>query len=594
MKNMFKAFLFMIVLVLSAAFVSAGPDPVLSAISDQTINEGQAMRISLASTANDTIDITAGGAGSTFRVCQVTSPSGSCPGNANSINVGTTIANISSLSNKAGEFNWTPDFTQAGTYYFNISVADSDSTSNRTLKVTVVDVPPRLGGTGALALGNAAQQKTNPLHDTETARGQNATGSITLSNEGPAPETITSITVKMVPQAGFTESDLKVNFSLPKTALAPGESMTIPVIVRIPEKLDAVSLKLLNPEPVSVGTLEFSAVSATSGAAVKAVTAITLQTDNHLDVIDNVKFTYGGKTKSASNDELVKDVRAGQAVDIEVTVKNTFTERENIDIQDVTVRVTSGTLDIDEEDDLGDISPQDKETVKFTTTIDEDADDNTYDVEVTADGKDEFGARHGERIVIRFEIKRKSHEIEIKGIIVNPPTVACEKEARLTTSIRNSGKNNEKSVVVRVASPDLGFGAMSDPIELDENDEDTASFAVPVPESLPRPANYRITVETYYDTSVKSNSDVALLSVQKCAPAAVQEEEEQLPVKEEKLPVTVITVPPLAQPTNVTPPQQQEKKSLLESPAYLAILGLGYVVVLGGGAALLIKLMRKP
>lgn len=370
--------------------------------------------------------------------------------------------------------------------------------------------------------------------------------------------------------------------------------MAIPVVIRVPEKLDAVTSKLLKPEPVSVGTLEFSGVSTASSTTIKASTALTLQTVNELDIVSDVKFVYGGKIKSASNDELVKDIRAGQTMDVEIAVKNTFLERENVDIHDVLVKMRSDLLDIDEEEDIGDISPQDKETIKFTITIDEDASDNTYDVEITAEGKDEFGAKHGERVVIRFEIKRKSHEIEIKSLLLIPQIVSCEKEARLTASIRNSGKNNERSVIVMAASPELGFGAVSDTIELDRNDEDTVSFTIPVPESARRPATYSFIVDTYYDSGVKSNTDVALLKVERCGPEPPVVEPPVVPPKDENGPV-VIVPPPQQPPANVTPPQQPVvQKRFIDTPQYVALLVLGYIVVVGGGIALLVKLLRKP
>ncbi|MBI2144728.1 hypothetical protein HYU18_00210 [Candidatus Woesearchaeota archaeon] len=591
MKNVFKAVLFAVVLVLSATFVFAGPNaPAVNPISEQTISEGSALKLALVASAADS------GAATSFSVCPAAS-TGLCTAaySTTSVAVGPTTANISTLSATSGEFNWTPSFTQGtAAYYFNLSISDGDSTNSTLLKVTVNDVPPKFGATVILALGNEGYPKTNPLHDTETSRGQNATGTITLSNDGPAPETISSITAKLVPQAGFSENDLKVNYTLPKTTLAPGESMAIPVVIRVPEKLDAVTSKLLKPEPVSVGTLEFSGVSTASSTTIKASTALTLQTVNELDIVSDVKFVYGGKIKSASNDELVKDIRAGQTMDVEIAVKNTFLERENVDIHDVLVKMRSDLLDIDEEEDIGDISPQDKETIKFTITIDEDASDNTYDVEITAEGKDEFGAKHGERVVIRFEIKRKSHEIEIKSLLLIPQIVSCEKEARLTASIRNSGKNNERSVIVMAASPELGFGAVSDTIELDRNDEDTVSFTIPVPESARRPATYSFIVDTYYDSGVKSNTDVALLKVERCGPEPPVVEPPVVPPKDENGPV-VIVPPPQQPPANVTPPQQPVvQKRFIDTPQYVALLVLGYIVVVGGGIALLVKLLRKP
>lgn len=586
MKNIFKAVLFMLVLVLSATFVSAVADPATNAIPDQAITEGSPLRIALASTT------TAGGLAN-FSVCRTASQPGACTGEYNnkSIVVGSTTLNISTLSATTGEINWTPDFTQAGTYFFNVTANVSDLSSSKTFKVTVNDATAKLSATSVLPLGSTSQARSNPNHDTISSRGQNVTGSIILTNSGSAPETISSLEAKATFEGGFTASDLLINYTFPKTTLAQGESLTLPIRVRVPEKLDAVKQTLLSESAVNVATLTFSAVSS-AGTPVTASTAITLQAENQLEITNDVKITYGDKSKSAGHDDTVKDLRAGQEIEIEINVKNTFTEKEDVEVQDVLVRAVSGLLDIDEEEDVGDLGPQDKEKVRFIVTLDEDASDGTYDLEITAEGKDEFGARHGERMIVKLDITRKQHDIEIKGILVNPPTVSCGDNVKVTANIRNSGRSNDNAVVVRVASPELNFGAMTNPIELDENDEDSVSFNVPVPATVPRPANYRINVETYYSTTTLSNSDVALLKVEKCG---LGKEEEQPPVvtppKEES---PVVVVPPQQPPVNVTPPQPPaEKKSFLQAPQYMALLVLAYIVVLGGGAALLVKLFRK-
>ncbi len=597
MKNVFKAVLFAIVLVLSAAFVySAANTPAfLPAIGAKSVNEGQPLNLILAATIADTGAIN-------FSACQIVAPAVNCAGtpvNANalstapiSVSIGATMFNYSYIDATHMGFNWTPDFTQKGTYKFRFNVSDDDTTlSAEDVVVTVNDVPPKLIVTGQLNIGSTLQARSNPNHDSINSRGQNVSGSIQITNEGTASEDLTAITAKLATEGGFSESDLKINFTVPQATLKPGESVTMPVKVRVPEKLDAVTQSLLTPSPFHVATIIFSAVSST-GVPVTASTQITLQAENNLEIVDNVKILYNGKSKSVGSDTTVKDIRAGQEIELEVNVKNTLTEKADVEIQDVTVRAVSGGLDIDEEEDLGGLSPQDKEKVKFTITIDEDADDNTYDLEISVEGRDEFGARHGERIIIQLEIKRKSHEVEIKGILVNPPSVSCEKEARASVSIRNSGKNKENDVVVRVASPELNFGAMTDPVELDEGDEDSASFTIPIPASLPRPANYRINIETYYSTSTLSNSDVVLLKVDKCGPA----EEVQPPVAAPpKAEPPVVVIPPAIVTTQVNESKSAPaEKPFIQTPQYMALLAMGYLVVLGGGAALLIKLLRKP
>ncbi|MBI2143302.1 hypothetical protein HYU20_03090 [Candidatus Woesearchaeota archaeon] len=563
MKNVFKAALFMIVLVLSAAFVSAGADPVLTDPGAKSVNEGSLLSISLTATAPDL------GGYTNFTACLLPSAAGTCTGSKVPFAVGTTIANITNLSNTAGQFNWTPDFTQSGTYFFNFSTSDADPTiSTKVVTVTVVDVPPKLTATATLTFGGENQERSNPRHDTIERKEINVIGTITLKNDGP--ETLSNLKGAVSAATGFTSdntstasNNLNITFSLTKASLAPGESVLVPVSIRVPQTLGTVS-----------GT-----------------TQLDVRAENNLRLKD-VKIRFDGKSENVDDGDTVKDMKPGMTVVFEIEVENRFKDKEDVTIEDIEVKaISNGELDIDEDDDIGDLGPEDTDTVRFESVIDEDADDGTFSVEISAEGLDEFGARHGEKISVDFEIKRKSHEIEVKSLVLNPPTVSCEKEASLTASIRNSGRRDEEEVYVNVASPELKFGARSDKLELDQDDESTVSFNIPVPEDAARPANYRITVDTYFNTGTKSNSDVAILALAQCKAAEAEEE----PSAEEKQPVTVVTTPPAAeQPKQPVAPAQPEKKPFTETPQYLALLALGYVAVLGGGGLLLFKLLQKP
>ncbi|MBI3036528.1 hypothetical protein HYY73_02115 [Candidatus Woesearchaeota archaeon] len=576
----------MLVLVLSAAFVSAGADPVLTDPGAKSVNEGSLLSISLTSTSPDV------GGYTNFTACLLSpnTAAGTCAGSKVPFAIGTTTANITNLSNTAGQFNWTPDFTQSGTYFFNFSTSDADPTiSTKVVTVTVVDVPPKLTATATLTLGGDNQERSNPRHDTEDKREINVTGTITIKNDGP--EQLNDLKGVVSVASGFTESDLKVNFTFPKTTLAVGESITVPVSVRVPQKLDGVN-RALSAVAVNVASVTFSATPAVTGGSVSGATRLDLKAENNLEIKD-VKVRFNGESESVDNDDTVDNMKPGQTVEFEIELENRFKEKEDVTIEDIELRVVgNGELDIDEDEDVGDLGPEDKETIKLSSVIDDEADDGTFDVEITVEGVDELGARHGEKWIVKFEIERKSHEIEIKSLTLNPATVSCEKETRLSVDIRNSGRRDEDEVFVRVASPELGFGGVSDKLDVDEDDEETVNFNVPVPETVARPANYRITVDTYFNTGTKSNSDVALLSVQKCAPA---EKEEQPPVTEEpaEQPPVVVVQPPVVAEKPVAP-QAPAKKSFLETPQYVALLVLAYVVVLGGGATLLLKILRKP
>ncbi len=571
MKNVFKAALFMLVLIMSAVAVTA--NPVITPIADQTVNEGSLLKIDIASTAPSI-------APSTFAICQATVAGPGCiPAAVSQLPISTTIANFSKISDTAAQFNWTPSFTQAGTYLFNVSVSDADSNTSDAFTVTVTNLPPRIGAPAQLVIGGENQERSNPNHETDSRQEINATATLTITNSG---EPLTGLTGAVAIASGFSANDVMVNFTLPKASLATGESISFPVSVRVPQQLDAVN-NALSPTAFTVASLTFSAIPTTTTVPVTATTALDVRAENNLR-IKSLKVRFGDQSDTVSNGDTVQDMKPGNTVELEIQVENRFRAREDVTIEDIEVNAISGSnLDIDEFADVGDLAVEETETVTLTSVIDSDADDGTFDVEITVDGTDEFGARHGEKWIIGFEVKRKSHEIEITGLTLDPQTVSCERQSTLLVDIKNSGRRDEDAVFVRVAAPELSFGAVSDKLSLNRDDEESLAFNIPVPATVARPANYRVTVDTFYNTDTKSNSDAAILSVQACQPAVVT------PPAQPKENVTVITIPPPV--TNVTAPPAA--KPFFRTPQYIVLLVLGYLAVIGGGAALIVKMLRR-
>jgi hypothetical protein len=578
MKNVFQGILFMLVLVMSAAFVTA--NPVLTDVADQSVNEGTQLVVALSSTA--------GATSSTFEFCLIPNGQAACTAATTPVTIGTSTANISTTSDTVGQFNWTPGFTQAGTYTFMASVKDDDSATTDNFTVTVNDVAPSLTSTTQLTLGSATQARSNPNHDTDTKKEINVTGTISVTNNG---QPITDLTASLSIASGFTASDLLINYTLPKTTLGLGETISIPVEIRIPQKLDAVTTALVEGS-VNVATVTFTSTALSTSAS----TALLLRAENQLEIKD-MKVKFNGKSENVDNGDNVKDLKPGQLLEIEIEVESGFKDKEDVVIEDVEITVISDSeIDIDEDDDLGDLGPEDKERVSFTVELDEDADDGTYEVVISVVGVDEFGARHGEKWTVDFEVDRASHEISILSAVIDPATVVCEGQASLSTEIKNTGRRDEKDVYVRLASPELNFGAVSDELNLDRDDEENVYFSIPVPKGT-AVGNYRITLNTYYNTGTKSDSEILLLSVGECSstedivpPVAVDNDGSGIDV-------VVVTPPPVVDTsdddaTDVSAPEVPDKESFLDSPQYLALLALGYIVVLGGGAAVLIKMLK--
>lgn len=575
-----------LVLMIVAMAVSAFAQPAISSIADNTINEGSLLRLQIASSAPDN-------GSSAFSFCAASGQT-SCSSFSTTQLIGTTRANISTLSNTAAELNWTPDFSQAGTYVFNVNVSDVNSSTNDTFIVTVNDVPPSFTVT-SLALGSKSQERSNPKADDEKNWNVNITGIVTITNNGG--ETIKNIKFDKVTglskySSAFANANSK-SVTLAATELAPGASTTATVILRVPENLDAINS---NGEHVAfdVAQLTFSGTKADGVTALSPVTSsVSIMAENNLN-FKSGKLLFDSKSEKIDDSDTVKDIKPGMALELELEVESKFKDKDDIDVEDIVINVEStgdtDDLDVDEEDEIDAISPEDAEAVKISFDVEDDASKGKESLLISLEGIDENGARHGETWELTLDINREDHEIEIRSATLAPSSLSCENSAELSASIRNSGRRDEDKVYLRVYSTELNFNSNVEIGSLDANDEETRAFTVPVPVDTPA-GTYRLAIETYYDVGTKSDTDAKVLTKQACEKAAAQPPAET----KGKEPVVVVTLPEdgTVKTPEAAAPAPEAKKGFLDSTAFIALLILGYVVVLGGGAMVLIKLLRK-
>ncbi len=580
-----------LVLMIVAMAVSVAANPVLSAIGAKSVNEGSTLSFTVLSTAADN----PAGSPTAFRICRIISPAVDCIGvapNANgfsSLAMGATAANITNISNTQAQFNWTPDFTQAGTYTVRFNASDADSSTSENVVITVVDVAPSFSAT-SLLLGSRNQDRSNPNADNERDLNVNVTGVVTLKNTGG--ETITNLKfINIVGLSKYSSSFVNANsfaVTLAATTLAPGASTTATVTLRVPENLDAVNS---NGEHVAfdVAQLTFSGTKADGVTPLSPITGmVSMMAENNLR-FQSARALFDSKSLGIDDGDTIDDVRPGTAIDLEFEVQSRFRDADNLDLEDVLVVAEStgdlDDLDVDEDVDIDTLSPGDVEIITIPFGVELSAARGDEPMIVTLNGIDENGARHGERFDLTINIDRKDHEIAILSAALSPRTVSCEASSDVSVQMRNTGRRDEDRVFLRVFSAELGnFNRNVEIGTLEENDEETRTLTVPVPVNTPA-GTYRLAIETYYNVGTKSNTDAVVLTKQAC----VSEEEPQPP--REEPPVVVVPLPP----TNQTPvsPAPEAEGSFLDSTGFIALLVLGYVVVLGGGALVLMRLLRK-
>ena len=455
-----------------------------------------------------------------------------------------------------------------------------------------------------LKLGDDRQDRSNPRHDDDDDSEVNVTGTITVTNNGNSGLNKLRVTVSLGRDAsgqGISLSDLLPDVSIPSegVTLAVGESTEVRVEMRVPEELDAVDKKG-RKAAFNVVDIVFQA-DHRSGTISETVN-VEMEAENKL-IIDDAKITFDDTTETIDEGDSVEGVKPGNEILIDFQIESRYDDDEDVGIEDIELTVEGGgDLDFEEEENVDDLDPEETDSVEVKFEVDEDAGRGDEDIEITLLGEDENGAMHGEMWEVTLEIEREDHEIDINLVILEPATISCEKYADLKVEIRNTGRRSEDETYIKITSSELNYQVASERLDLDEDDEVTRTFTVPVPPDT-LPGSYRLTVETYYDTIRRSMAEVAVLTKEECrreavAPEIKEEDKAEEIVVVTELPKPVPSVPQVDNPV-VVPPKEtvpiadNAGGSLLEGNAFMAFLILGYLVVLCGGAIVAFRLLKK-
>ena len=594
----------------SAAFAN----PLVNPISNVNSDENTLLTIPISTTPADNVP----GSNVSFEICyyetsQICNLAGMSAGRAETGRIGGsqgTIASIQRSSRTSVQFRWTPSTAQGGSSYkFKIRAYDANSTHSRDFTVNVRDVPSRLIIADSILVGGSNQKRSNPAHEDDEDREVWKNVAITINNQGG--ETLTDLTARSISigteashasASGLTLADIgattTANITFDRQTISPGQTATATAKFRIPEGLSAVDSDG-KEKKWHLATINFSARR--SGAStVTASTRVNMQAENLLTITRARMNISSGTTRDSEtidDGDTIEQLKPGDSIDLRVEIESGFDSNpdENVDIDDITVTVENDALDIDDDDNTGKLDPEDTDSARVSFDIPDDARRGDEDIFIELIGEDDFGAVHGEFWEITFEIEREQHEIDIRQISLSPMTVSCQPSTELTVDIRNIGRDDEDSVYVQVVTPGLLFEQRSDEIEMDEGDEKTRSFTIPIPDNTPA-GNHKITVETFYDGSERSHTDSTTLTKLECGasaniiaptpqPAPAPKADEPKIIVQEVTPINPVTTAPQA--------PVQEQQNFFDSPTFLLLLIVGYIVVIGFGVTIIMTLAKK-
>ncbi len=454
----------------------------------------------------------------------------------------------------------------------------------------------------------------------------------TLRNTGNTP--LSGITL-----SSSADSSFEMQFS-EITSLAPGEEKEITATIFVP--FDTTIEDRVNLGSLVIGSDQLSDATFNS--------FFLLDVGSYLS-LEKVRTKVETTTQTISEDGDIIDEKARplEKVELDVEVENLWKSERNeeIEFDDVEVELKVFAIDKDDEDieftsetvSLDFEGNERKHTFHFEFLVPVETDDGTYDMEIKLTGTDDEDNDYEVIWNIDLEVDRDSHDLIISEYSLSPSQVSCEGSSLADIEISNLGKNDEDYVRFTLKNSELGIDEVKSRFEIEadiEEDEIRHRETVPLSISNPSDGTYPVELRVYRDFDTLEDILTRNLVISGCDDQDQASNEVEEPQGEPE-PVPVIAppepqVPAVSEPDATQEPEEEETDvevdqtetveqprrvqqtpqvrvadnqpvlvgtpavnayaSFRESPAYVYLLGVGYLFVLFL-ALFLIVLVRK-
>ncbi|MBR9700143.1 hypothetical protein GOV09_06815 [Candidatus Woesearchaeota archaeon] len=349
-------------------------------------------------------------------------------------------------------------------------------------------------------------------------------------------------------------------------------------------------------------SVTFTATNGTDPTDFETETITITVIDNPRMVISDFDVKVGSKSDNNIEDEgdgytISDDAEPGDRIKFSIELENLYDDQ---DIEDVTVTIT--ILDIDDGDDLEEES--DQEDIRDGRNKDFDlefevprrVDDDDYKVLIEIEGDPEDGDRIDIVQEIFLTVDKQKHNIVVERAELRSERLSCSRITELDVLVLNLGSEEEDEVRITVMNDDLGidFEEFDDgDISLETGTDEDAEYRVNIPVDATDvdPGSYVIEVKVYRDETKLEDAESVILAVEECreevfVPPVVEDDDDEKDVD-------VVDVsdedgfdefPVLA---------QVEEGSFTQSTAYVVLLSIAAVVLIGLIVAIIIFLVKK-
>jgi hypothetical protein len=273
--------------------------------------------------------------------------------------------------------------------------------------------------------------------------------------------------------------------------------------------------------PTSSGTVTFTA----PGFSTYKVGNAVGETDVPGLKIEEVKIAGKRLDLTSEDGTIVRDIKPGDEIDIDVKVENNFQNTNDPEIQDIDVEYF--IIDIDDGDDLedkesvDDLKPRRSKTVSFDNIKipSHVEDDKKYEVRIEVSGTDEDNRDYFVVATGYIRIDKEKHDVHIGNFDLSPSNVRCSSTVSADIEIVNHGGEKEEDAKFTLFNKELGLDRTFD-FDLDDDPDDSEfdyerDVVFQIPDGI-KEGDYPIVLKTYYDKNRFSNTETKTLKIGKC------------------------------------------------------------------------------
>ncbi|MBI2651044.1 hypothetical protein HYX01_01090 [Candidatus Woesearchaeota archaeon] len=324
-------------------------------------------------------------------------------------------------------------------------------------------------------------------------------------------------------------------------------------------------------------------------------------------IINSVDVKIDGKTDKnvGFGDVIRREAKPGSKVEFEVEIKNNFTREQDLKIEDIAATVTIEGIDdgddLDEDATEFDLRAGRDDNVKVEFDIPQEVDEDTFDVLIDVDGRDENGTSHQVQFELDLEVKKEKHEVKFLQNSLSPSEIKCGRSVQLSTRVINTGSNDEDSVVLEVRNDILKanfketFDLTNDAFDDDSKFRKTFTFVVPQDAAA---GVYPIVSKLTYNEGKTIKAETAELSIVECELLKQPEEKKEEVKKDTEV---VVVQPPVTQPAlptgkaiaEITSTPTTEEKPLFQTSGFLMALIAGEVLLIIIAVLIVVTAVRR-